>query len=439
MSLAWSELKPLPAHPAASIAPVPPSLAKLVYRSRAVRRLAAQDLYKLARDAQSRNRAESITGLVLYDDDRFFQWLEGPADSLARIMQSIYSDPRHADIEVLENRPTTARVFGDWSMKLISSDQSAGLWHGDVVEPPSAMIAQLRRSPKTAPVILAALMPIAPVAPEPSTSLHTSPRAAVNGHAAAVLKSVFIETVIPELRGRHGLAQIAPPSPLLQKRVIELANLLISSDQTATMELIREVQADRSTALVALPALFEPAARRLGDLWGEDICTEFDVTLGLSRMQSAVRLLSADALNIASVAAIAPAVLVVPEPGELHALGVSLSSDALWGVGWNPKCEYPSDDHALEDLVAATWFDVLDLSLSTAFSREDWLPRLKKSVTRARQASRNPALLVIVGGRLFADNHATKTQVGADLAATTATNLDQTILIHQQQPTHHQA
>jgi methanogenic corrinoid protein MtbC1 len=255
-------------------------------------------------------------------------------------------------------------------------------------------------------------------------------------HAASILKTVILETVIPELAGRIGLAQIGPaklpaplPAPLpVGKRMLELAELLIAADQAAALELIRELQATDPGTASLYATLFEPAARRLGDLWSEDICTEFEVTLGLARIQTAVRLLGSDLVRRTARRLPGPAVLIAPEPGELHSLGAVLDSEVMWNVGWNPHCEYPADDHALEDIMAATWFDVLDLSLSTAFRREHWLPRLAKTIDAARHASRNPTLVVIVGGRVFADHVAVGAQVGADAASTTALHVDQSIL-----------
>jgi hypothetical protein len=71
---------------------------------------------------------------------------------------------------------------------------------------------------------------------------------------------------------------------------------------------------------------------------------------------------------------------------------------------------------------------VLDLSLSAAFRREHWLPRLTKTIDAARHASRNPTLVVVVGGRVFAEHVALGAQVGADAASTTALHVDQSIM-----------
>jgi len=102
--------------------------------------------------------------------------------------------------------------------------------------------------------------------------------------------------------------------------------------------------------------------------------------------------------------------------------------EVLRHAGWTPQCEYPSDDKALQDILAATWFDVLDLSLSAAFRREHWLPRLTNTIANARRASRNAALLVIVGGRIFGEVGTAGALVGADSANISACHVEHSVL-----------
>jgi hypothetical protein len=97
-----------------------------------------------------------------------------------------------------------------------------------------------------------------------------------------------------------------------------------------------------------------------------------------------------------------------------------LDSDALTSAGWDPLLEFPDSDEALQDLMADTWFDALDLSLSASFRRDNWLPRMTKTIALARHASRNPALVVIVGGRIFAEDSTAGAKVGADGASNSA-------------------
>ena len=413
MSDIWS------ASQGASVAPQrPPPLSKLVYRSRAVSSLTPPQLRQLTKAAQARNRTESVTGLVLYADDCFFQWLEGPKGGLDRIMRSICNDPRHTEIDVLREDSAEDRRFGAWDLKLAMS----GARHApdpDAIEAPPAIVERLREQPSSAPLLLEHLLPSPP---RPAAEKPEGSGSTLQHHAAIVLKAVILQTVVPELVRRHGLG------PALSPRVAELADLLIAADQSAAFDLIDELHATSGGLLPLFATLFEPAARALGDLWGEDFCSEFDVALGLGRLQTAARRLGGLPLHRTLPLRGAPAVLIAPEPGELHGLGAALDSEALSGAGWSPQCEYPVDDKALGEILAGAWFDVLDLSLSAAFRREHWLPRLAATIAGARRASHNGDLKVIVGGRIFSERATASAEVGADGASATSSRVKQSIL-----------
>ena len=108
-------------------------------------------------------------------------------------------------------------------------------------------------------------------------------------------------------------------------------------------------------------------------------------------------------------------------------LGAVLDAEVLWRDGWDIQCEFPATDAALNTLVAEHWFEAIDLSLSAAFRREHWLPRVAKTIAAARRASVNPEIVVVVGGRIFYEQGANATLVGADAESATALNLTQTL------------
>lgn len=416
------------AAPAPQRTSTPPLLSTLVYRSRAVAPQSFEDLQHLTRTAQARNHREAVTGVLLHDDSSFFQWLEGPAGGVERVMRSIRGDPRHTDLEVLDRRPSSARRFDGWDMKLAARGAASARWNGEVLEPPPGIVENLRRRPAAAPDLLVNLVP-----PLPGPAAGESPLAAsLAGRAlgrptASVLKSVILEAVVPRLLHGHGLPTADAEEPRADARAPELAELLVASDQAASLDLIRELRGNDGDARRLYAPLFEPAARSLGDLWGDDLCSEFDVALGLYRLQTAVRLLGVDAPRTV-FRGVQPNVLVAPAPGEPHQLAGALDTEWLWNAGWAPQFEFPADDRALADLVSATWIDVLDLSLSAAFRRAEALPRLARTVAQARRASRNPALVVVVGGRAFVEDGAVGPDVGADLASRTSRNVDRLML-----------
>ncbi len=404
----------------------PGVLTNVVYRSRAARPLSPAELHDLTLTAQVRNEREGITGLLLYDEGRFFQWLEGSAESLKRLMDSIRRDSRHVDVQVLRDCPTPSRRFTGWSLKLAAMGAGSVLWRQDVTEPPIEVIEGLRRRPDAAPAFLVGLVSV-PTSRAPTWDGEPTSHLPMAEKTAAVLKNVFLSAVMP-LLGVANANHLTGQPPAAHPLASELAELLVAADGDAARELIAELEQGAGAIGSLAASLLEPAARSLGDLWREDFCSEFDVTLGLCRLQSAVRLLSSGSARNPASHVPRPAVLIAPEPGELHRLGAMLDSTVLQTAGWSPQSEFPADDNALGDLVAGRWFDVLDLSLSPAFRREHDLPRVTRTIAEARRASRNPALVVVVGGRVFLEEKSAGLAVGADHANSTSLNVNRTIL-----------
>ena len=64
------------------------------------------------------NASKGITGVLFYNNKKFFQYLEGPKEEVIAIMDLIRVDPRHTVLtEACE--PAINRLFRKWDMKLI--------------------------------------------------------------------------------------------------------------------------------------------------------------------------------------------------------------------------------------------------------------------------------------------------------------------------------
>jgi methanogenic corrinoid protein MtbC1 len=403
--------------------PLGSPLSSIVYRSRSKTPLRLPALRELVRLAQERNQMEAVTGLLVYDFPCFYQWLEGPEDSLQRIVHSIRRDPRHTEVEILSAKPIEDRVFTGWDMKLATRDADLSVLRRDILFPLLETVRELRRHPDAAPTLLKTL------APHQQTARRDSVRKpAIKTQPAAVLENLIRGNVIPELLLRHGAAALIAPPLILEKQSVELAGLLLAANPDSALNLIHGQIGRHRSAVPLFATLLEPAARRLGDLWQADLCSEFDMTIALSYLQSAVRLLGTEFLQAPLNLANAPHVLVVPLPGELHSLGATLDSEAMWHEGWSPQSEFPNDNAALQKLLKADWFDVLDLTLSVALQRQHWLPRMAETVRLARRASRNQDLIVMVGGRIFADEAAAGSSVAANAHHATASHVAADIL-----------
>jgi methanogenic corrinoid protein MtbC1 len=429
MSSVWSAGQQQP-----SIQPGPGSSAEdrlvtLIYRSRATAALTETGLHRMLDGARARNHAAAVTGLLIYDNGRFFQWLEGPAESVSSIWNSIRSDRRHTDIEVLGEEVAATRIFGTWDMKLgLRHPPSDGMAR-DTLEAPAQLIDGLIRHPGNAGYFLASL---APVLSTDFGHFEQAPSRALSGarddFIPFVLQNIISADVIPALVRRHPRMTPDIAVGALNPGVAELAQRLISSDPEAAFELIDRLQSGSASIAQLCANSFEPAARMLGDLWSNDDCSEVDVSLGLNQMQMAVHRTKLALVPVAFHGSPMPAVLVATQPGEVHSLSATIDAEVLWHDGWDTHCEHPESDEELDQMVAGSWFDALDLSLSTAFRHEDWLPRMAKTIARARKASRNPSLAVVVGGRMFHETPDAGKRVGADAGVSNAQQLGQFIL-----------
>jgi methanogenic corrinoid protein MtbC1 len=122
-----------------------PPLVTLCYQSRAKRPPSSEDLAELVREARERNRQFGVTGMLVHEGDRFFQWLEGPETALGGLWSSIKSDDRHEDIELLGEGVTPVRLFSEWDLRFLSRPEGEGSTRDDgegltTVETPAAPI-----------------------------------------------------------------------------------------------------------------------------------------------------------------------------------------------------------------------------------------------------------------------------------------------------------
>lgn len=92
-------------------------LCQLVYTSSASRRdLPHSDLSSILTDSRVRNATDDITGILLYRDGSFAQFLEGPTRAVHATFERIKNDTRHRGVIVVLNRSIEKRDFPDWRM-----------------------------------------------------------------------------------------------------------------------------------------------------------------------------------------------------------------------------------------------------------------------------------------------------------------------------------
>jgi methanogenic corrinoid protein MtbC1 len=163
--------------------------------------------------------------------------------------------------------------------------------------------------------------------------------------------------------------------------------------------------------------LLAPAARRLGQGWEDDSVDFVDVTMGLWRIQEVLREIAARTPRIASGALMARTALFAAMPGEQHTLGTAMVDECFSRAGWDTTLMLEPSRADLLDLVASRAYDLVGLTVSCD-SHIEHLPSL---IVAVRNLSKNPAISVMIGGRVPNLNPALAAFVGADATAATAT------------------
>ncbi len=95
---------------------------RLLYISTARKDFSADSLYDIMKSAQKRNRANKVTGLLIFDGRRFMQYLEGEENIVRATFARIELDLRHYAVVILKKSEGTERQFGDWDMAYRLSD-----------------------------------------------------------------------------------------------------------------------------------------------------------------------------------------------------------------------------------------------------------------------------------------------------------------------------
>lgn len=158
--------------------------------------------------------------------------------------------------------------------------------------------------------------------------------------------------------------------------------------------------------------LFSPAARQLGSYWDADRCDFSTVTICLGRLQRLLRDWSPAFNQDVQPVPNGRRILLAQHPEEQHSFGLSMVAEFFRADGWDVLGGVSG---AVPDLVARVkrdWFEALGISAGTE-TRIDWL---REQVIRARSASRNRHLIVLVGGPIFLVRPELAECIGADAA-----------------------
>jgi methanogenic corrinoid protein MtbC1 len=145
--------------------------------------------------------------------------------------------------------------------------------------------------------------------------------------------------------------------------------------------------------------LVAPAARKLGDDWLDDLRSFAEVNLGLVTLQEVVHVLGP---SFAPGLGDRGSVLLVAAPREQHTLGIHVLGEFIRRAGWTVEVDACIPPQALVRRVASERFEMVGISISN----EQPLEPLIDLVREIQKRSRNPDLMVMIGGSLDLAEHA---------------------------------
>ena len=92
------------------------ALLELIYTSLSTAAPGVSHVQEILESAERNNAASSITGLLLFDGERYIQVLEGISEDVEKIYDVICADERHQFVELLHKDSIAGRSFETWRM-----------------------------------------------------------------------------------------------------------------------------------------------------------------------------------------------------------------------------------------------------------------------------------------------------------------------------------
>lgn len=99
----------------------------VAYRSEAIRSLTESDLEALLFDARAFNAHCGVTGVLLYAQQMFFQYFEGPQEAVDTVRGRIVASSKHHSIQTVFDGQIRDRLFSTWHMAFLQPSMSVYL------------------------------------------------------------------------------------------------------------------------------------------------------------------------------------------------------------------------------------------------------------------------------------------------------------------------
>ena len=220
--------------------------------------------------------------------------------------------------------------------------------------------------------------------------------------------------IIPRLLMAHDAAKAHPKSkrgrPIEPEDASRFAMLPLRLEAASLLDEVDAFIAEGTSVETILLDLLAPAARMLGEMWDRDECDFIDVTMGLWRLQEVMREIAARSPADLPSLKVPRSALFSPMPGDVHTFGTMMIEEVFSRAGWQSEALVKPERRELLDRLSQRPFDLVGLTLA----RDCPSAALANLIKAMRNASANPKIAVLIGGRMINDNPGMVEEVGAD-------------------------
>jgi methanogenic corrinoid protein MtbC1 len=246
----------------------------------------------------------------------------------------------------------------------------------------------------------------------------------LSANDSASLAQLIEHHIIPQLLSQQSGLAAAPtamgnsdgppiPTAIGADAVRQFAELAIGGDMRALIADADRHLAGGASIDTLYVSLLAPAARLLGSDWEEDRQDFVDVTMALWRIQELLHILSARAPIALRAGTGRHSVLFATMPGDQHSLGTLMIADCFQRAGWDCDILIDPTLSELNGRLAARAYDLLGLTVTCDCPSA----ALHNLIAGARAVAVNPALRIMVGGRVMLDRPDLVSGSGADAMA----------------------
>lgn len=96
-----------------------------LYRSHALLGRESSAELDMIEEIRSANRQNHVTGYLHREADVYYQWIEGPIQSIETLLGNLQSDPRHTSFTLIGKSKSSVRRFPNWLMGYSTSGEGA--------------------------------------------------------------------------------------------------------------------------------------------------------------------------------------------------------------------------------------------------------------------------------------------------------------------------